>query len=161
MAERHVWIPMADGVRLAASLYLPDSADPCPVLLEALPYRKDDVAAGYRAEYRRLAGEHGYAVARVDLRGTGSSEGVATDEYPPQELADLCRAIEWLAAQPWSTGAVGVHDLGLAHGRQQGVEIDRAAVRGDRPGAGPGVAGQGSSRRPLPAARAPLGGSPR
>jgi predicted acyl esterase len=40
MAERHVWIPMADGVRLAASLHLPDTADPCPVLLEALPYRK-------------------------------------------------------------------------------------------------------------------------
>jgi predicted acyl esterase len=60
MAERHVWIPMADGVRLAASLHLPDSADPCPVLLEALPYRKDDVTAGGRQEYRRLAGEHGY-----------------------------------------------------------------------------------------------------
>jgi predicted acyl esterase len=109
MAERHVWIPMADGVRLAASLYRPDAAGPCPVLLEALPYRKDDVTAGYRQEYRRLAGEHGYAVARVDLRGTGSSEGVATDEYPPREQADLCRVIEWLAAQPWSTGAVGMY----------------------------------------------------
>ena len=52
----------------------PDARDPCPVLLEALPYRKDDVTAGDREEYRRLAGEHGYAVARVDLRGTGSSE---------------------------------------------------------------------------------------
>jgi predicted acyl esterase len=109
MAERRVWIPMADGVRLAASLYLPDTADPCPVLLEALPYRKDDVTAGDRTEYRRLAGEHGYAVARVDLRGTGSSEGVATDEYPPQEQADLCRVIDWLANQPWSTGAVGMY----------------------------------------------------
>jgi predicted acyl esterase len=109
MAERHVWIPMADGVRLAASLFLPDTGDPCPVLLEALPYRKDDVTAGDRTEYERLAGEHGYAVARVDLRGTGSSEGVATDEYPPQEQADLCRVIGWLAAQPWSTGAVGMY----------------------------------------------------
>jgi X-Pro dipeptidyl-peptidase (S15 family) len=109
MAERHVWIPMADGVRLAASPHLLDTADPCPVLLEALPYRKDDVTAGDRTEYRRLAGEHGYAVARVDLRGTGSSEGVATDEYPPQEQADLCRVIDWLAAQPWSTGAVGMY----------------------------------------------------
>jgi len=74
MAERRVWIP------IAASLHLPDTRDPCPVLLEALPYRKDDVTAGYRQEYQRLAGEHGYAVARVDLRGTGSSEGVATDD---------------------------------------------------------------------------------
>jgi predicted acyl esterase len=109
MAERHVWIPMADGVRLAVSLFLPDTGDPCPVLLEALPYRKDDVTAGHRTEYERLASEHGYAVARVDLRGTGSSEGVATDEYPPQEQADLCRVIGWLAAQPWSTGAVGMY----------------------------------------------------
>jgi uncharacterized protein len=100
MAKRRVWIPMADGVRLAASLHLPDTPDPWPVLLEALPYRKDDVTAGYRQEYQRLAGEHGYAVARVDLQGTGSSEGVAADEYPPQEQADLCRVIEWLAARP-------------------------------------------------------------
>jgi predicted acyl esterase len=37
MAERNVWVPMADGVRLAASFYLPDTGDPCPALLEALP----------------------------------------------------------------------------------------------------------------------------
>ena len=42
MAERRVWIPMADGVRLAATLYLPEQG-PSPVVLEALPYRKDDV----------------------------------------------------------------------------------------------------------------------
>ena len=108
MAERHVWIPMADGVRLAASLHLPDTADPCPVLLEALPYRKGDVTAGDR-EYQRLTGEHGDAVAGVDLRGTDSSEGVAADEYPPQEQADLRQVIDRLAAQPWSTGAVGTY----------------------------------------------------
>jgi predicted acyl esterase len=47
------------------------------VVLEALPYRKDDATASYRPEYERLYSEFGYAVARVDLRGTGSSEGVA------------------------------------------------------------------------------------
>jgi predicted acyl esterase len=72
--EQRTWIPMADGIRLAATLYLPGAA-PAPVLLEALPYRKDDLTAGDRAEYERLRDEHGYAVARVDLRGTGSSEG--------------------------------------------------------------------------------------
>jgi hypothetical protein len=46
------------------------------VVLEALPYRKDDVTASYRSEYERLYSEFGYAVARVDLRGTGSSEGL-------------------------------------------------------------------------------------
>ena len=85
---------MEDGVRLAVSLFLPEGAEEgraAPVVLEALPYRKDDahrvVPAGVRAAVR----EDGYAVARVDLRGTGSSEGVATDEYPASEQADLCR----------------------------------------------------------------------
>ena len=48
-------------------------------------------------------------MARVDLRGTGSSEGVATDEYPASEQADLCQVIAWLAAQSWSTGSVGMY----------------------------------------------------
>jgi uncharacterized protein len=112
MVERRSWIPMEDGVRLAASLYLPEAVEggeAAPVVLEALPYRKDDVTASYRPEYERLCHEHGYVVARVDLRGTGSSEGVATDEYPASEQADLCRVIDWLASQPWATGAVGMH----------------------------------------------------
>ena len=45
---------------------------------------------------------------RVDLRGTGSSSGIATDEYPDVERTDLRTAIEWLAAQPWSNGRVGM-----------------------------------------------------
>jgi uncharacterized protein len=109
MVERRSWIPMEDGVRLAASLFLPESGGSAPVVLEALPYRKDDATASYRPEYERLCGEYGYAVARVDLRGTGSSEGIATDEYPAGEQADLCQVIGWLARQPWSTGAVGMY----------------------------------------------------
>ena len=112
MGERRSWIPMEDGVRLAVSLFLPEGAEEgraAPVVLEALPYRKDDATASYRPEYERLCGEYGYAVARVDLRGTGSSEGVATDEYPASEQADLCQVIGWLAEQPWSTGAVGMY----------------------------------------------------
>jgi uncharacterized protein len=71
---------MEDGARLAASLYVPDPVDagePVPVVLEALPYRKDDATASYRPEYERLCGEYGYAVARVDLRGRVVG-GVAT-----------------------------------------------------------------------------------
>jgi uncharacterized protein len=98
---------MPDGVRLAATLYLPDTDGPWPALLEALPYRKDDVLA--KAEqYRRLRDEGDYAVCRVDLRGTGSSEGVAEGEYLPQEQDDLCEVIAWLADQDWSTGNVGM-----------------------------------------------------
>jgi len=56
-----------------------------------------------------LCGEYGYPVARVNLRGTGSSEWVATNEYPASEQADLCRVIGWLASQSWSTGSVGMY----------------------------------------------------
>ncbi len=114
MEEHREWIVMGDGVRLAVSLFLPPGDDgprsgPWPVLLEALPYRKDDLTASYRSEYRRLAEEGGYAVARLDLRGTGSSEGVADDEYAPGEQADLAAVIDWLAGRSWSTGAVGMY----------------------------------------------------
>jgi putative CocE/NonD family hydrolase len=107
--EPYVWIPMPDGACLSARLYLPEGDDrPWPVLLEALPYRKDDLTASYSSEYRRLRDEGRFAVARVDLRGTGASDGVATDEYPAEEQSDLVEVIAWLAAQPWSNGKVGM-----------------------------------------------------
>ncbi len=106
--RRHVRIRMSDGVRISATLYLPDGSGPWPALLEALPYRKDDVTASYRPEYVRLA-QAGYAMCRVDVRGTGSSEGVAEDEYPAVERSDLATVIDWLATQDWSTGAVGMY----------------------------------------------------
>lgn len=109
MTREDVFIPMPDGVRLAATLYLPDVDGPWPVLLEALPYRKDDLTAGYRPEYERFAAEFGYAVCRVDIRGTGSSEGIATGEYTPQELDDLEGVIAWLASREWSSGNVGMY----------------------------------------------------
>jgi putative CocE/NonD family hydrolase len=107
--EEPVFVMMRDGVRLAVTLFHPDErSEPTAALLEALPYRKDDLTASSRDEYERLCDEHGYVVARVDVRGTGSSDGVATDEYPPEEQADLLEVIAWLAAQPWCTGAVGM-----------------------------------------------------
>ena len=110
MPEVQAWIPMSDGVRLAATLFLPDAQEPpWPAVLEALPYRKDDQTQSYWSEYRRLRDEGGYAVARVDLRGTGSSQGLAIDEYPQQEQKDLCEVIAWLAAQEWCSGAVGMY----------------------------------------------------
>ncbi len=106
--REHTFIPMGDGVRLHATLYLPDGDGPWPALLEALPYRKDDVTASYRPEYERFA-EHGYAVCRVDVRGTGTSEGIAEDEYPPIEQRDLNEVIAWLASRTWAGGAVGMY----------------------------------------------------
>ena len=77
-------------------------------MLEALPYRKDDVTGHSRSEYVRLA-EAGYVLCRVDVRGTGSSEGIATDEYPAVERTDMATVIDWLATQPWSLGTVGMY----------------------------------------------------
>jgi predicted acyl esterase len=104
---RDVVIRADDGARLAGTLYQPAGDGPFAALLEALPYRKDDVTESYRATYVRFA-TAGFAVLRLDLRGTGSSTGVATDEYPDVERTDLRSAIRWLAAQPWSTGRVGM-----------------------------------------------------
>ncbi len=100
---------MADGVELAATVYLPDAGlGPQPCLLEALPYRKDDLTASYAESYLALRERHRYAVCRVDLRGTGSSGGDATDEYPEVEQRDLAEVIAWLAAQEWCDGNVGM-----------------------------------------------------
>src|SRR4029079_17621581 len=94
----HRFIEMDDGVRLAATTYHPDGDGPHPALLEALPYRKDDLTgtSTYLEEYHRFADEFGYAVCRLDVRGTGSSEGVPRDEYTPRELDDIALVIAWL-----------------------------------------------------------------
>ena len=99
---------MEDGTRLAARLFLPSEL-PAPVIVDALPYRMDDLTASYASEYERLCDEGGFAVCRLDLRGTGSSEGIALDEYNAQEQADICAVIAWLAEQDWCTGKVGMY----------------------------------------------------
>jgi len=104
-----VRIPMTDGVVLAATLYLPAAAaGPQPCLLEALPYRKDDLTWSSRDSYLRLRDEYRYAVCRLDLRGTGSSSGDATDEYPLVERSDVAEIIAWRAEQTWCDGNVGM-----------------------------------------------------
>ena len=109
MTDREVRIPLTDGHFLAATLYLPDSAlGPQPCLVEALPYRKDDQTSSYAENYRGLRDAHHFAVARIDVRGTGSSSGDAVDEYQEAEQRDLVEAIAWLAEQEWCSGRVGM-----------------------------------------------------
>ncbi len=120
MSVERIYIGMEDGVRLAATMYTPGSEGPWPALLEAYPYRKDDLMTE-SAFYHRLCAEGDYAICRVDVRGTGSSEGVAVDEYPAQEQADLCRVIEWLAHREWSTGSVGM--FGTSYGGFNSLQV--------------------------------------
>jgi uncharacterized protein len=119
--EKNVLIPMRDGVRLAADVYLPDPdpAEPVPVVMEYIPYRKDEVAPGSR--FYEYFPQHGYAVARVDIRGTGGSEGTSTDEYVLQEQLDGHDAIEWLAAQPFCDGHV--NQMGISYGGFTSLQV--------------------------------------
>ncbi len=109
---RDEWIPMPDGVRLHTRIWSPASPDgPVPVLLEYLPYRLDDWTAPRDSERHPWYAQHGYASVRVDIRGSGSSDGFFDDEYSEQELRDGEAVIAWLAEQEWSTGAVGMFGI--------------------------------------------------
>jgi len=103
-------IVLADGCRLSARVWMPTDAgrNPVPAVLEYIPYRKRDGTLPRDEMMHPYVAGHGYACVRVDLRGSGDSEGLLTDEYTPQELADACEVIAWLAAQPWCSGAVGM-----------------------------------------------------
>ena len=105
-----VWIPLEDGTRLAARVWLPVDAEmsPVPAILEYIPYRRRDFTAPRDALTHPYVAGHGYACVRVDMRGSGDSDGVLTDEYLPLEQDDALEVIGWLAAQPWCTGAVGM-----------------------------------------------------
>jgi predicted acyl esterase len=125
--REHLFISMDDGIRLAATMYYPDGDGPWPALLEALPYRKDDVTASYRPEYVRL-GEAGYVMCRVDVRGTGSSEGVAQDEYPAVERTDMLTVVDWLATREWSTGNVGMYGTSYSGFNSIQLAMERPAA---------------------------------
>ena len=98
---------MSDGTRLIADLFLPEGVGGFPALLEYQPYRKDDLTTGGRGVHYYFA-ERGFGSAQVDIRGTGGSEGIAEDEYTPQEQQDALEVIDWLSRQPWCNGNVGM-----------------------------------------------------
>jgi hypothetical protein len=119
----NTWIPMSDGTRLAARIWLPVNAEqnPVPAILEYLPYRKNDGTAMRDALRHPYLAGHGYAAVRVDLRGTGDSEGILYDEYLRQEQDDALEVLAWLAAQPWCTGSVGM--FGISWGGFNSLQI--------------------------------------
>jgi uncharacterized protein len=103
--EKNLTVPMRDGVPLATDVYRPDRPGPFPTLLTRLPYNKDgQLLSGYFDVQRAV--QAGYAVVAQDTRGRWASGG----EFSPflDEARDGADAIAWAAAQPWSTGAVGM-----------------------------------------------------
>jgi hypothetical protein len=120
---RDVFIPMKDGTRLAAQIWLPVDAetDKVPAILEYLPYRKRDGTVERDALTHPYYAGFGYAGVRVDIRGTGDSDGILYDEYSRQEQDDALEVIAWLAKQPWSNGNVGM--IGISWGGFNGLQV--------------------------------------
>jgi hypothetical protein len=116
---KNVLIPMRDGIHLALDMHVPGGEGPFPVILEYIPYRKDDVMPF--AGHHHYFAQHGYIGARLDVRGTGASEGVNKDEYARIEQEDCCEAIAWLATRPWCDGNVAM--FGASYGGFTCVQV--------------------------------------
>ncbi|MEM7123675.1 MAG: CocE/NonD family hydrolase [Pseudomonadota bacterium] len=119
----HDWIPMSDGVRLAARIWLPDDAEtnPVPAVVEYIPYRKRDFTLPRDELIHPWYAGHGYAAIRLDIRGSGDSEGLPMDEYVAREQDDMLEALAWIAAQPWCTGSIGM--IGISWGGFSGLQV--------------------------------------
>ena len=104
-----VTIPMRDGVMLSARLWLPVLApgERVPAIVDCHPYRVTDSSAIGNSRVYPYYAAHGYGCLRVDLRGSGNSEGILRDEYLDQEQDDGVDVINSCATQEWCTGAVG------------------------------------------------------
>ncbi len=122
--HHNVPLPTRDGLHLSANLWMPVPREPgekFPAILEMIPYRKDDWR--YQADHQRMTylTQRGYVGCRLDIRGTGSSPGLALDEYTETETQDGYAAVEWLASQPWCNGNVGM--WGISYGGFTAIQV--------------------------------------
>ncbi|QBQ53481.1 CocE/NonD family hydrolase [Nitrosococcus wardiae] len=117
------WIPMSDGCRLAARIWLPEDAtqSPVPAIFEYIPYRKRDFTRPRDEPMHHYFAGHGYAAVRVDVRGSGDSDGLLLDEYLQQEQDDAIEVIRWIASQPWCSGAIGM--MGISWGGFNSLQV--------------------------------------
>ena len=117
----HLRIALPNGRRLAARLWLPGREVPAPAILEYLPYRKRDGTAARDATTHRVFAAAGYACLRVDVAGSGESDGLFDDEYSERELGDGEAVIEWISRQPWCDGTVGM--IGISWGGFNSLQL--------------------------------------
>jgi hypothetical protein len=108
--DRRVFVPMADGTRIALTVYLPDAPGdgPFPAVIESLPYRKDDDCTARDWQTYSYLAAQGIAGIRLDIRGTGASTGVIAGEYVAQEQDDNLEVMAWAADQDWCSGNLGM-----------------------------------------------------
>lgn len=119
------WIALADGTRIAATLWCPATSLKVPVVVEMVPYRRRDGTVARDVDMDPWYAGHGIAYCRIDIRGTGDSDGGLADEYLPQEQQDACEIIAHLAAQTWCNGNVGM--TGISWGGFNALQV--AALR--------------------------------
>ncbi|GIT53949.1 MAG: hypothetical protein Ct9H300mP16_11090 [Pseudomonadota bacterium] len=119
----NIFIPLADGIQLAARIWLPEDAEqnPVPAILGFLPYRKRDGTSERDALTHPYYAGHGYACVRVDMRGAGDSEGILEDEYLKVEQDNALEVLEWITAQSWCSGQTGM--IGISWGGFNGLQI--------------------------------------
>jgi predicted acyl esterase len=116
---------MRDGVELSARVYLPPTDGPAPTLLRYTPYVNDAFSNGLNDVVQRFFAARGFVAVGVDFRGYGESDGVPPPAFADQEAIDGRDALEWLAQQPFSTGATGI--WGVSYGGNTALSI--AALR--------------------------------
>jgi putative CocE/NonD family hydrolase len=105
LVSKNVQVPMRDGVNLATDVYRPAAQGRYPTIVNRLPYDKELPTVDFSFDTTRAAGA-GFAVVVQDTRGRYQSEGAFTAFV--DEAADGADTIAWAAAQPWSTGEVGM-----------------------------------------------------
>jgi predicted acyl esterase len=113
--DRAVMIPVRDGKRLSADFFFPEGEGKFPAIVMYHPYRKDDIGRGGAADHYYFA-ERGFVAVRLDARGTGTSEGVNTDEYRLQEQLDGFDVVSGWRVSPgptatWVCGELPIADL--------------------------------------------------
>ena len=115
----NIWVPLPDGRRLAARLWLPRGKPVSAAVLEYMPYRKRDATRTRDEPIHHWLAAHGYAALRVDMHGSGDSDGILGQEFLPAEADDGVAIVAWIAAQPWCDGDVAM--LGKSWGGFAGL----------------------------------------
>ena len=116
-----LWIVLADGTRIAATLWRPVTGAKVPVVVEMVPYRRRDGTVARDMDMHPWMAGHGVAYARIDIRGAGDSGGDLADEYLPREQEDACEIIAHLAGEPWCNGNVGM--TGISWGGFNALQV--------------------------------------
>jgi putative CocE/NonD family hydrolase len=118
LARRSLYLTMRDGIPIAIDLYLPADLRPqerLPCIVRQTRYWRStrfrwplSLWLGGPEELTRRFVARGYAWVDVDVRGSGASGGWQPYPWSPGELADGREILDWITAQPWSNGRIGL-----------------------------------------------------